>query len=67
MNELWALSAAEISKLFKTKEVSALEICNATIQHIEEINPKLLEKLRDHYRKDLSLLKRILGVDLNVE
>lgn len=34
---------------------------------IEEINPKLLEKLRDHYRKDLSLLKRILGVDLNVE
>ena len=41
MNELWALSAEEISKLFKTKEVSALEICNATIQHIEEINPKI--------------------------
>ena len=41
MSELWALSAAEISKLFKTKEVSALEICNATIQHIEEINPKI--------------------------
>ena len=41
MNELWTLSAAEISKLFKTKEVSALEICNTTIQHIEEINPKI--------------------------
>ena len=41
MNELWTLSAAEISKLFKTKEVSALEICNSTIQHIEEINPKI--------------------------
>tara|TARA_B100001063_G_C16737034_1_gene542628 strand:- start:734 stop:1627 length:894 start_codon:yes stop_codon:yes gene_type:complete len=34
---------------------------------INEINPKLLEKLKDHYRKDLNLLKNIVGVDLNVE
>ena len=41
MAELWALTAAEISKLFKAKEVSAVEICNDTIEHIEKINPKL--------------------------
>ena len=41
MHKLWALDAYEISKLFRTKEVSAIEICNQIIQHIENINPKL--------------------------
>ena len=41
MQQLWSLNANEISKLFKTKEVSAVEICNQMIQHIENINPKL--------------------------
>jgi len=41
MLQLWSLDANEISKLFKTKEVSAVEICNQMIQHIENINPKL--------------------------
>ena len=41
MHKLWALDAFEISELFRTKEVSAIEICNQIIQHIENINPKL--------------------------
>ena len=34
---------------------------------IKEVNPKLLKKLKDHYKQDLILLKNILGIDLNVE
>jgi amidase len=41
MEKLWSLSAYEISKLFKNKEVSAIEICNETIKHIENVNPKI--------------------------
>ena len=41
MKELWALNTKEISKLFKTKQISALEICNETIEHIEKVNPKI--------------------------
>ena len=51
MQELWELGAHEISKLFRAKEVSAVEICNQMIQHIENINPKLnaiVAKTFDH-------------------
>ena len=41
MEKLWSLNAYEISKLFKNKEVSAVEICNETIKHIESVNPKI--------------------------
>jgi len=33
---------------------------------INEIDPKLLQKLKDHYKKDLNLLKNILNIELNV-
>ena len=35
MKDLWALTGFEISELFKKKEISAVEICNETIKHIE--------------------------------
>ena len=41
MTKLWSLHAHQISKLLKNKEVSAKEICNSLINHIEEINPKI--------------------------
>ena len=41
MEELWKLDAFEISKLFKKKEVSAVEICRQTINHIQNTNPKI--------------------------
>ena len=41
MEELWKLDAFEISKLFKKKEVSAVEICQQTISHIQNTNPKI--------------------------
>ena len=41
MTKLWSLHAHQISKLLKNKEVSATEICNSLINHIEEINPKI--------------------------
>ena len=63
MAELWALTAAEISKLFKTKEVSAVEICNDTIQHIEKVNPKINAVVVDTFveaRKTASTLDKKL-------
>ena len=41
MKDLWKLNGLEISELFKKKEVSALEICQETIKHIERTNPKI--------------------------
>ena len=41
MTELWSLYAHQISKLFRNKEISATDICNSLIYHIEEINPKI--------------------------
>jgi len=41
MEELWKLDAFEISKLFKKKEVSAVEICKQIISHIQNTNPKI--------------------------
>ena len=41
MTELWSLHAHQISKLFRNKEISATDICNSLINHIEEINPKI--------------------------
>ena len=35
MSDLWKLTGFEISELFKKKEISAVEICNETIKHIE--------------------------------
>ena len=34
---------------------------------VDQIRPELLKKLKEHYRKDLNLLKNVLGVELNVE
>ena len=41
MTKLWSLHAHQISKILKKREVSATEICNSLINHIEEINPKI--------------------------
>ena len=41
MKDLWTLNGFEISELFKKKEVSAVEICDATIKHIQRTNPKI--------------------------
>ncbi len=41
MSKLWSLHAHQISKLLKIREVSATEICDSLINHIEEINPKI--------------------------
>ena len=34
---------------------------------INQIRPDLMKKLKDHYMKDLNLLKNILGIELNVK
>ncbi len=41
MQDLWKLYGHEISDLLIKKEVSATEICNNLISHIEYINPKI--------------------------
>ena len=41
MKDFWKINGYEISDLLKKKEVSAAEICNKLIEHIEKINPKI--------------------------
>ncbi len=41
MKDLWKINGYEISNLLKRKEVSATEIYNNLIEHIEKINPKI--------------------------
>ena len=41
MNEIWSLDAKTVSKLFKKKEVSAIEIYNETLKRVEKINPSI--------------------------
>ena len=47
--------------------VDNVNVDTKTKTSIDQIRPDLLKKLKDHYRKDLNLLKNILGVELNVE
>ncbi len=41
LKNLWKLNGYEITDLLNKKEVSATEICNDLIEHIEKINPKI--------------------------
>ena len=41
MKDLWKLNGHEITYLLNKKKVSATEICNILIEHIEKINPKI--------------------------
>ena len=41
MKDFWKINGYEISDLLNRKEVSATEICNNLIEHIEKINPKI--------------------------
>ncbi len=41
MKDFWKLNGYEISNLLNKKEVSATEICNNLITHIENTNPKI--------------------------
>ena len=41
MKDFWKINGYEISDLLNKKEVSATEICNNLIEHIEKINPKI--------------------------
>jgi len=41
LKDLWKINGYEISALLNKKEVSATEICNNLIEHIEKINPKI--------------------------
>ena len=41
MKDLWKLNGHEITYLLNKKKVSATEICNNLIEHIEKINPKI--------------------------
>ncbi|MDC1209342.1 amidase [Pseudomonadota bacterium] len=49
MKEVWSLEANTISKLFKKKEISAVEIYNETIQHIQNVNPKINAVVADTF------------------
>ena len=69
MEELWKLDAFKISKLFKKKEVSAVEICQQTINHIQNTNPKINAIVVDTFeeaRKTAQLLDEKLAKNENL-
>jgi amidase len=41
MNELWRLSASEVARLIKTRNVSAREVADAALQRLDAVNPKI--------------------------
>ncbi len=67
MTELWSLHAHQISKLFRNKEISATDICNSLINHIEQINPKInaiVVKTYEDAEKQAKILdKKVKNVD----
>ena len=40
-NELWRLSAAEVATLVRSRQVSALEVAQAALLRVEQVNPAL--------------------------
>ena len=69
MEELWKLDAFEISKLFKKKDVSAVEICQQTINHIQNTNPKINAIVVDTFeeaKKTAKLLDKKLAENENL-
>ena len=61
MEELWKLDAFEISKLFKKKDVSAVEICQQTINHIQNTNPKINAIVIDYGKQEFYDFNEILN------
>ncbi len=41
MNELWRLSASEVARLVRTREVSAREVADAALQRLDSVNPQI--------------------------
>ena len=64
MKDLWKINGYEISDLLNKKEVSAAEICNNLIEHIEKINPKInaivVETFEDAKKQAKILDKKIM-------
>ena len=69
MSKLWSLHAHQISKLLEIREVSATEICNSLINHIEEINPKInaiVVKTYEDAKKQAKVLDKKIKEDEKV-
>jgi amidase len=41
MNELWRLSASEVSRLVRTRKASAREVTDAALERLESVNPRI--------------------------
>src|SRR6266849_5750187 len=41
MNELWRLSASEVARLVRTREVSAREVADAALRRLDSVNPRI--------------------------
>ena len=63
MKDFWKLNGYEISNLLNKKKVSATEICNNLITHIENTNPKInaivVETYEDAKKQAKTLDKKI--------
>jgi len=41
MSELWRLSASEVARLVRTREVSAREVADAALRRLDSVNPTI--------------------------
>ena len=64
MKDLWKINGYEISDLLNKKEVSAAEICNNLIDHIEKINPKINAIVVETF-EDAKKQAEILDIKIN--
>ena len=69
MKDFWKINGYEISALLNKKEVSATEICNNLIEHIEKINPKInaivVETFEDA-KKQAEIIDKKIKEDENI-
>src|SRR5215467_6948732 len=49
--ELWRLSASEVARLVRTRNVSAREVADAALQRLDSVNPRITAIVE--YRPDL--------------
>ena len=43
MSEIWRLSASEVARFVREREVSAREVADAALQRLDPVNPRIVD------------------------
>ena len=58
-NELWTLTATELSNLIRTKEVSAVEVTHSVLERLDAVNPAINAIVTEMPNEAISTAKSI--------